>query len=442
MPRFGDDTQGAASSPGNDDRALLTRFTLTEAATVTSMGGYFASSSLAGASVKFLVYSNNSGTPGTRQIVSNAATVPAGGGLVTASASGSLTAADYYVGVVYGGFEPNVSVDDGISGVDTEMANGTLSFASPPTSWPGTDISYDNIRVNVYVEYTAAGGGDNIAGATTLTFTPEGTVTGDGAIAGSSSLTFTPAGNLVGDGAVAGSSALSFTGAGAIGGDGAISGASALSFDATGAITGEGAIAGSASVIFDVTGQLEGTEEGEISGSTSLSFDVTGALTGDGAISGSSTLSFDLAGNVTDGSAPSEPAGGHYWPSKRKKKREVPERMDELAADRRELRALLELSARPAESITPAGADFPPVPIAPERASTATALNSGADVITGGFAAQDPTIIIAAEAAAERERLEARRKALNEARARIRTQAIRLLLETAEELIEDLKQNG
>lgn len=164
MAIFGDNTAGTSSSPGTTDRAIVTAFTLTEDATINSAGAYFDAASTSGASAKVIVYNKSGGVPTSLVVASGATAVPAGGGLVTFTMSGSLTAGDYYVGVVYSDFQANTQVDDSLSGMDSCMANGTLSYASPPGTWPGSDINYDNIRANAYIDYTAAGGAISQAG--------------------------------------------------------------------------------------------------------------------------------------------------------------------------------------------------------------------------------------------------------------------------------------
>jgi hypothetical protein len=149
---FGDDTSGASSNPGNGNRALLSRFTLSEAATITGISLFFASSTTAGASAKALIYSNGANTPSSLVFASTGQAIPAGGGWVNYPASGSLASGEYFVGVVYNSFEANIGCDAG-TGFDTEMANGTLSYTTPPASWPGTSISYTEVRVNAYVTY-------------------------------------------------------------------------------------------------------------------------------------------------------------------------------------------------------------------------------------------------------------------------------------------------
>lgn len=93
--------------------------------------------------------------------------------------SGSLAAStNYWIGVVYSDFQANVSTDDGLSGQATHMANGTLSYGSPPSTWPGSDITYSNIRVNGYVDYTEGGGS-----GPTITDQPDNQTVNEGATA-------------------------------------------------------------------------------------------------------------------------------------------------------------------------------------------------------------------------------------------------------------------
>lgn len=159
MAILGDNTQGASNSGGGADRAWLCKFTASEAGTINSAGAYFDASSIAGASMKVLIYTfASANTPGTLVAASSGATVPAGGGLVTAAMSGSFTAGDYFIGIVTSDFQANVNYDNVGSSADAVLANGSLSYSSPPASWPGTDASYNYPQFNAYVDYTAAGG--------------------------------------------------------------------------------------------------------------------------------------------------------------------------------------------------------------------------------------------------------------------------------------------
>lgn len=168
MPFLGDTTQGSESSPGNSGRALVTKFTASENGTITGGQAYFASSSTAGSSAKLLIYQEDTvtaGRPGSLIAASSGTAVPAGGGLITwTGMSGSIVnGTSYYVGIVYSDFQANVSVDGGLSGLDTEMANGTLSYTTPPATWPNpSSPTYTDLRVNAAIEYTTGGGGTTL----------------------------------------------------------------------------------------------------------------------------------------------------------------------------------------------------------------------------------------------------------------------------------------
>lgn len=158
MAILGDNSVGSDDFPCSGDRALLQKVTATEAGNINSGHAYFDPSSTAGTSCKVCLYTDTGSGPGTQVAVSSAAAVPAGGGLVNFTMSGSFNATSYYLGIVANGFNSRVQDDGGLSGQDMQMANGTFSYASPPASWPGTDGSYDTIRLNVYLDYTPSGG--------------------------------------------------------------------------------------------------------------------------------------------------------------------------------------------------------------------------------------------------------------------------------------------
>ena len=152
---FGDDTQGSGAFPASGDRAFVTKLTMPENGNMIRGYAHFDSSATAGCSAKLIVLTNSSDTPGTLVAASAGAAVPAGGGLVDLGAiSGSLVAStEYFIGVVWSDFQASVSEDESLSSQVTRMANGTFSYSSPPASWPGTDASYDTVRVNAFVTY-------------------------------------------------------------------------------------------------------------------------------------------------------------------------------------------------------------------------------------------------------------------------------------------------
>lgn len=179
MAILGDNSQGSAQFPNSEDRALLQKVTATEAGNINSAHAYFGASSTTGTSAKVCLYTDAGGIPGTQVAVSSAVAVPAGSSLVNFTMSGSFTATTYYLGIVANDFPAYLSEDDGLSGQDLQMANGTFSYASPPASWPGTDATYTNARINVYLDYTASGGGGGVVGPLT-----SGHLVGGGILAG------------------------------------------------------------------------------------------------------------------------------------------------------------------------------------------------------------------------------------------------------------------
>lgn len=162
MPTFGDTTAGTDTFPGNSDRALLDRATLTESATLSLSWHYVGADSTSGANWKGLIFSDSSG-PSARQAVSAVIAASPASTWVSGSISGSLSAANYWIGSVADNYQASLGEDATGSAPDVVMANGSFSYASPPATWPGTDASY-GVGLNTYVEYTAGGGG----GATSL----------------------------------------------------------------------------------------------------------------------------------------------------------------------------------------------------------------------------------------------------------------------------------
>lgn len=137
---------------------------------------------------------------------------------------------------------------------------------------------------------------DLIAGSSSITFAPTGTLTGKGALTGSSSITFTPTGSIIGKGAVTGTTTLTFTPAGTLTGKGALAGTATLVLSPAGTITGKGAITATTALTFAPAATLSGA--GALSGSSSIVFAPTGTITGRGQIAGSAALTFMLSGSM------------------------------------------------------------------------------------------------------------------------------------------------
>lgn len=164
MPTFGDTTSGGDEFPCSGDRALMDRFAISENGTADSISVFFGASSGSGANAKGLIYTDSAGAPGTLVAASVAGAVGAGGGWVTMNLAGeSLSTGNYWLGAVTSDFQPYFGEDASGSAPDVVMANGTLSYATPPGTWPGTDASYTT-GLNVYVTYSTGGGATRFMG--------------------------------------------------------------------------------------------------------------------------------------------------------------------------------------------------------------------------------------------------------------------------------------
>lgn len=157
MPNLGDDTQGVDSFPNNGDRCIVSKFTATETGTIVSAHAYFDATGTAGSSCKFLFFNHAAGVPTTLIASSAGVAIPAGGGLVNFTLSGSFSAGDYYLGIVCNSFESRTSEDSGLTGQDFQRAE-PYSYASPG-AWPGTAASSTTVRLNVYITYSVTGVG-------------------------------------------------------------------------------------------------------------------------------------------------------------------------------------------------------------------------------------------------------------------------------------------
>lgn len=150
MPYLGDTTQGVDSFPNAGDRALLSSFVAVDNGSILGWQAYFDATSTAGSSVKFLLFDDNAGAPGNLLAASTGVAVPAGGGLVTGSLSGSIVSgATYWLGIVCNSFESRLSED---LSTGAYVRREGFSYASPPSTWPGTDAS-GNVQMNVALEY-------------------------------------------------------------------------------------------------------------------------------------------------------------------------------------------------------------------------------------------------------------------------------------------------
>lgn len=172
MAILGDDTQGAGGSNASSNRALGTLYTSdANGGTVSAAGAFFSSYGSPTVSAKLCLFEYSGGAPTNRLAVSNAVVLSTSGGAHDFY-SGELVgyvldpSTDYFLCVVYDGFatgpDCQLSVDNSLSGQDTELANGTFSYASPPATWPGADVTYTDARINAWLEYAPAGASNSL----------------------------------------------------------------------------------------------------------------------------------------------------------------------------------------------------------------------------------------------------------------------------------------
>lgn len=155
MPIFGNNSAGNDTFPMGSNRALVCRETLADTAQLQYIHAYFEKAS-GTANAKGIILANNGGTPGTVLAVSDAVAIPNANAFLQLPISGTLSPGDYFIGVVTDDGSGVSALGDTISGAyDTEMANGTFTYATPPGTWPGTDTPYTS-RLSVYVEYALA----------------------------------------------------------------------------------------------------------------------------------------------------------------------------------------------------------------------------------------------------------------------------------------------
>lgn len=145
--------------PGGADRALASKFNKSNAGEVTDIFVRFRADTTAGASGKIIAHADDAGgaVPGTVLWVSQPFTIPAGGsvenpGLPSTGLSGTNPADDYWLVFVPNNFQAHIAKSNTLALGQTIMANGTYSYTTPPSTWPGTDGTYDG-PVCIWCEY-------------------------------------------------------------------------------------------------------------------------------------------------------------------------------------------------------------------------------------------------------------------------------------------------
>jgi hypothetical protein len=143
--------------PGSPNRALASKFTKSHAGTVNKLQVRIRSDTAAG-NMKLVAHADDAGgsEPGTVLWESQPFAVTTGGlfelGLPLSGITGTDAADDYWLVFVPDEFDINVSKSNVLADGQTIMANGTYSYASPPSTWPGTDGTYDG-PICAFAEY-------------------------------------------------------------------------------------------------------------------------------------------------------------------------------------------------------------------------------------------------------------------------------------------------
>lgn len=136
--------------PGQTDRALASKFTKSHNGRITGINFRLRSDTVSGANARITCHADDAGgsVPGTLLWVSGTVAVPAGGSVQTpalpsSGIAGTDNAGTYWLVFVPDNFQANIAKSNVLADGQTRMANGTYSYASPPSSWPGTDGTYD-----------------------------------------------------------------------------------------------------------------------------------------------------------------------------------------------------------------------------------------------------------------------------------------------------------
>lgn len=162
---LGDNGSGGSGNwPTSGDRALMTQVVIAETITLTQFNMRIHTDSTGvGDRFKGLIYAadGTGGNPGTLLAVSSPTGPTTGGAeLLTAAASGSVTAQNAWIGYVCdGGSGSGSSTDSGGTATNaTIMLNsGETDYASPNDpagNWPGSPGPYSNIPA-LWFDYTA-----------------------------------------------------------------------------------------------------------------------------------------------------------------------------------------------------------------------------------------------------------------------------------------------
>jgi hypothetical protein len=153
---LGDNSSGGASSNASSDRVTLSKVTASVAGTINS-ASIVCNAGNSTVSAKFVLYNASGGYPSS-VVATSSAVLITGAGTFNFTMSGSFSAGDYYLGVVWNNFStPDTSIDaeTGLSGVDSQLHGG--NYASPGALSSGTVVvTYTDSRFTAWIDYTDA----------------------------------------------------------------------------------------------------------------------------------------------------------------------------------------------------------------------------------------------------------------------------------------------
>lgn len=145
--------------PGSADRALASKFAKSHAGRITQINFRLRSDTEVGANGKIVCHADDAGgsVPGTRLWISGSVAIPAGAtiqtpALPTSGIEGTDAAGTYWLVFVPDNFQADIAKSNTLAQGQTIMANNTYSYASPPSTWPGTNGTYDG-PVCIWCDY-------------------------------------------------------------------------------------------------------------------------------------------------------------------------------------------------------------------------------------------------------------------------------------------------
>lgn len=157
---------GANNTGGLDlDWGQLNKISVSTPVTASSIAVYCSGS---GVSIRPVIYTDNSGTPGTLLAVGAVASAGSSFGWVQATISASLPAGNYWIGFFVDG-PLTVKWDGSVSGTEADMAAYSGAFSSPPNSAQNVTVNAST-QISAYLLYSdgiSSGASTSVGAAST-----------------------------------------------------------------------------------------------------------------------------------------------------------------------------------------------------------------------------------------------------------------------------------